>query len=296
MHMRDRVRLRLRLTPWRPASGSRPAVVPWGRADRSERQDPVCWSTSTSARGARGSVLSVATWSASDVSVYCAGLGASRSARRRRHGGCVGVQCRPSTRYCTSTLVRGSATAEGSGSPAGASCTEGARRTCTGSNAAVHEAPRGALLLAEVARPPDPGAAGGDAAQREAVPRVRKEGDGLLEVVSSPRTPRPQCPIFAHIHLKLLVHPHRTGVLGYRNQFVPNNNRFNHSSSACSDSLPSGLTSELPANSRASMAKLHCSLNRGTVECIFLHKRNIFPREEETRTSTSVNSSYTLES
>lgn len=52
--------------------------------------------------------------------------------------------------------------------------------------AAVYEAPRGALLLAEVAHPPGAGGAGGDvAAQREAVPRVREEGDGLLEVVSA---------------------------------------------------------------------------------------------------------------
>lgn len=51
-------------------------------------------------------------------------------------------------------------------------------------DAAVHEAPRGALLLAEVARPLCGGAAG-DAAQREAVPRVREEDDGVVEVVGA---------------------------------------------------------------------------------------------------------------
>lgn len=50
-------------------------------------------------------------------------------------------------------------------------------------DAAVHEAPRGALPHAEVAEPPITVA--GYAPQREGVPRVREEGEGRLEVVGA---------------------------------------------------------------------------------------------------------------
>lgn len=51
--------------------------------------------------------------------------------------------------------------------------------------AAVDESPRRAALPAQVARPGQPGAADWDAAQPDGVPRVREEGDALLEVVGA---------------------------------------------------------------------------------------------------------------